>query len=86
MIVASAQPVIAETGHKPSLATCTQQPPWMHLMQVDNNPFSFLANPANGLPVAPFAGDPHDDHLLASVRASASPHLNTCVMPHHKLL
>ena len=37
-------------------------------LQVDNNPFSFLANPCNGLPVAPFTGDPSDDHLLASVR------------------
>ncbi|KAJ4850032.1 hypothetical protein Tsubulata_040848 [Turnera subulata] len=32
---------------------------------VDNNPFSFLLQPLNGIPCVPFsAGQPHDDHLL----------------------
>ena len=42
------------------------------LCQVDNNPFSFLANPTNGLPIAPFTGDPQDEHLLGSVGARPS--------------
>ncbi|KAL8192899.1 hypothetical protein R6Q57_027347 [Mikania cordata] len=32
---------------------------------VDNNPFSFLLQPVNGIPCIPFsAGQPHDDQLL----------------------
>ncbi|KAL2940583.1 CTD small phosphatase-like protein 2 [Bienertia sinuspersici] len=32
---------------------------------VDNNPFSFLLQPLNGIPCVPFsAGQPHDDQLL----------------------
>ncbi|KAL9230199.1 hypothetical protein vseg_005584 [Gypsophila vaccaria] len=32
---------------------------------VDNNPFSFLLQPVNGIPCVPFsAGQPHDDQLL----------------------
>nr|XP_043613418.1 CTD nuclear envelope phosphatase 1A-like isoform X2 [Erigeron canadensis] len=32
---------------------------------VDNNPFSFLLQPINGIPCVPFsAGQPHDDQLL----------------------
>ncbi|XAR65945.1 Phosphoprotein phosphatase [Bertholletia excelsa] len=32
---------------------------------VDNNPFSFLRQPVNGIPCIPFsAGQPHDDQLL----------------------
>ena len=31
---------------------------------VDNNPFSFLLQPHNGIPIVSFAGDPGDDGLL----------------------
>lgn len=34
---------------------------------VDNSPFSFLLQPACGLPAHPFDGDGADDHLLSSV-------------------
>ena len=34
---------------------------------VDNSPFSFLLQPACGLPAHPFDGDGSDDHLLSSV-------------------
>lgn len=34
---------------------------------VDNSPFSFLLQPACGLPAHPFDGDGADDHLLSSI-------------------
>lgn len=34
---------------------------------VDNNPYSFLMQPANGLPIAPYHGDADDGHLLGVV-------------------
>ncbi|PKI34508.1 hypothetical protein CRG98_045045 [Punica granatum] len=35
------------------------------IVLVDNNPFSFLLQPLNGIPCVPFsAGQPHDDQLL----------------------
>lgn len=34
---------------------------------VENNPFSFILQPSNGLLVRPFLGDPTDDHLLTVV-------------------
>ncbi|KAL5568590.1 hypothetical protein UlMin_025165 [Ulmus minor] len=36
-----------------------------HMVIVDNNPFSFLLQPVNGIPCIPFtAGQPHDTQLL----------------------
>ncbi|PKA67091.1 Mitochondrial import inner membrane translocase subunit TIM50 [Apostasia shenzhenica] len=38
------------------------------LVIVDNNPFSFLLQPLNGIPCVPFsAGQPHDEQLLGVV-------------------
>lgn len=34
---------------------------------LDNNPFSFVAQPCNGIPVVPFAGDPHDRNLMSKL-------------------
>lgn len=37
------------------------------LVLVDNNPFSFMLQPLNGVPAEPYAGCPHDDHLTHSL-------------------
>lgn len=34
---------------------------------VDNNPFSFLLQPSNGVPCLPYHGDPADDQLLGVI-------------------
>jgi len=35
---------------------------------VDNNPFSFLLQPLNGIPCVPFsAGQPHDDQVKVTI-------------------
>lgn len=34
---------------------------------VDNSPFSFLLQPANGIPITPFRGQPSDGHLLGVI-------------------
>ena len=36
----------------------------VHHAQVDNNPYSFLAQPENGVPIQSFQGDADDRQLL----------------------
>ncbi|KAJ8764052.1 hypothetical protein K2173_004943 [Erythroxylum novogranatense] len=44
--------------------TCVSKDP-RRIVIVDNNPFSFLLQPVNGIPCVPFsAGQPHDTQLL----------------------
>ncbi|PWA44679.1 FCP1-like domain, HAD-like domain protein [Artemisia annua] len=53
----------------------------------DNNPFSFLLQPVNGIPCIPFsAGQPHDDQVTRTSNMQTRDFicfLNSCIWKYH---